>query len=279
MPEDRLPGLRPAGRGRPSVIAAAVPLLATVAIVVGIAVGTNTPASGPAAPVASASPTPTASPRPAPTVTPGPSAVATFDRAARSTGDPTSLWVVVNKQRPLTPLDYLPADLVDVPVPYVFEPRLRREASVAALAMFAAITEETGLRLQSQSAYRGFEAQTRVYNQGVGARGEASTDASIARPGYSEHQTGLAVDIASLPAECALNACFAETPHGQWLRQNAWRFGYLLRYPADRVAVTGYEFEPWHFRYVGRDLAAEMHRTGSTTLEEFFHLPAAPGYD
>ena len=203
----------------------------------------------------------------------------TFDRTARSTADPTSIWVVVNKHRPLTPLDHMPADLVDVPVPHVFEPRLRQEASVAVLAMFAAITEETGLRLQSQSAYRGFEAQTRVYNQAVGARGEASADAAIARPGYSEHQTGLAVDVASLPAECALSACFADTPHGQWLRQNAWRFGYLLRYPADKVAVTGYEFEPWHFRYVGGDLATEMHRTGATTLEEFFGLPAAPGYD
>ena len=205
--------------------------------------------------------------------------MASFDRAARSTDDPASLWVVVNKQRPLTPLDYVPADLVDVPVPHVFEPRLRQAASVDALAMFAAITEETGLRLQSQSAYRGFEAQTRVYNQAVGARGEASADESIARPGDSEHPTGLAVDIASSPAECALSACFAGTPHGQWLDQNAWRFGYLLRYPADKVTVTGYEFEPWHFRYVGGDLATEMHRTGATTLEEFFHLPAAPGYD
>ena len=270
--------MRPAGRGRSSV-AVAAPVLATVAIILGVAIGAPTPAPDPGARDASASPAPSASPRPSPTAAPGPAAVASFDRAARSTDDPASLWVVVNKQRPLTPLDYVPADLVDVPVPHVFEPRLRQAASVDALAMFAAITAETGLRLQSQSAYRGFEAQTRVYNQGVDARGEASADASIARPGYSEHQTGLAVDIASLPAECALSACFAETPHGQWLRQNAWRFGYLLRYPADKVAVTGYEFEPWHFRYVGGDLATEMHRTGATTLEEFFHLPAAPDYD
>ena len=113
---------------------------------------------------------------------------------------------------------------------------------------------------------------------GVGARGEASADAAIARPGYSEHQTGLAVDVASLPAECSLSACFADTPQGQWLRQNAWRFGYLLRYPADKVAVTGYEFEPWHFRFVGAPLAKGYHDGGWHTYEQFVDEPAAPTY-
>jgi len=204
--------------------------------------------------------------------------VDTFDRAARSTDDPESLWVVVNKKRPLNPVDHVPADLVDVPVPHVFAPRLRPEASGAVVAMFAAFTDETGLRLQSQSAYRGFDAQTRVYDLGVLTRGRASTDAAIARPGYSEHQTGLALDVSALPAQCSLSACFADTPHGTWMQANAWRFGFLLRYPADKVAVTGYEFEPWHFRYLGLDLARELHDTGVTTLEGFFALPGAPGY-
>ena len=119
-------------------------------------------------------------------------------------------------------------------MPHVFEPLLRQEASVAVVAMLAAITEETGLRLQSQSAYRGFEAQARVYDRGVAAGGVASADAAIARPGYSEHQTGLAVDLAALPAKCSLNACFADTRQGQWLDRNSWRFGYLVRYPADK---------------------------------------------
>ncbi|TFB56766.1 M15 family metallopeptidase, partial [Cryobacterium tagatosivorans] len=225
-----------------------------------------------AAPVTAPAPPP----RPAPAAVP--TAVPTFDRGARSTEDPASLWVVVNKARPLAPLDYTPADLVGVPVPHVYEPRLRQEASVAAAAMFAGITRELGLRLQSQSAYRGFAAQTRVYDQAVRAHGQAAADASIARPGSSEHQTGLALDISSLPSRCALSACFADTPHGRWLQANAWRYGFLLRYPADKVAVTGYEFEPWHFRYIGVELAAEMRRTRVTTLEEFFGLPAAPGY-
>ncbi|BDZ54481.1 hypothetical protein GCM10025870_15540 [Agromyces marinus] len=73
--------------------------------------------------------------------------------------------------------------------------------------------------------------------------------------------------------------CLADTAEGQWLRDNAHRFGFLLRYPADKVDVTGYQFEPWHFRYIGTELALEMREKGITTLEEFFGLPPAPNYE
>ena len=219
-------------------------------------------------------PTPTAAP-----VRPAPVAVPLFDRSARSLDDPTSLWVVVDKARPLNPADYAPTDLVDVPVPHVWSPQLRREASDAIVALFAAFEAETGLKLQSQSAYRSFAAQVRVYDADVAANGQVFADTSTARPGTSEHQTGLAIDISALPGNCSLAACFGDTVQGQWLAGNAWRFGFLLRYPADKVAVTGYAYEPWHFRYIGTELAAEMRATGTTTLEEFFGLPAAPGYN
>lgn len=233
------------------------------------------------APVPRAEPssTPTLTPtRATPTGSPAPVVVPTFDRSARSLDDPASLWAVVDKARPLNPSDYAPADLVDVPVPHVWSPQLRREASDATVALFAAFEAETGLRLQSQSAYRSFATQVRVYNADVAANGQAFADTSTARPGTSEHQTGLAIDISALPGNCSLDACFGDTEHGRWLAGNAWRFGFLLRYPADKVAITGYAYEPWHFRYIGTDLATEMHTTGTTTLEEFFGLPAAPGY-
>jgi hypothetical protein len=108
--------------------------------------------------------------------------------------------------------------------------------------------------------------------------GQASADLRSARPGYSEHQTGLAIDISALPENCTLDeTCFADTA-GQWLATNAFKWGVVLRYPSDKTPVTGYEFEPWHYRYVGVALATEMHNTGITTLEEFFGLPAAPTY-
>ncbi len=216
--------------------------------------------------------------RPTPAETPAPVAAPLFDRAARSIDDPASVWVVVNKNRPLAPADFIPPDLVPVPVPHVWQPELRQEASSAAVALFAAASAEAGLQLQSQSSYRSYATQLKVYNEELAAHGQAYADNDTARPGFSEHQTGLAIDISSVPSVCALEACFGTTPHGQWLAANAWRYGFIIRYPSDKTAVTGYGYEPWHFRYVGVDLSTEMHNTGVTTLEEFFGLPAAPTY-
>ena len=84
--------------------------------------------------------------------------------------------------------------------------------------------------------------------------------------------------MSAVPVKCALDQCFADTPQGTWLAENGWRFGFIVRYPKDKTPITGYEYEPWHMRYVGVDLATEMHKTGVTTLEEFFGLPAAPDY-
>ena len=209
---------------------------------------------------------------------PIPTPTQTFDKAALSIDDPNSYWVVVNKLRPLNPADYKAPDLVDVPVPYVYAPMLRAEASAAVVQMFADFTAQTGLQMQSQSAYRSYSAQVSTYNNWVSSLGQEGADLTSARPGHSEHQTGLAIDISALPASCSLDQCFADTPQGQWLAANAWAYGFVLRYPEGYTAITGYEFEPWHYRYVGLELAKEYHDTGATTLEEFFGLPAAPTY-
>lgn len=239
-------------------------LVAVSAVVVGMVAGAA-PDDDPAAGAATETP----SPRPEPAVEPPPASIDTFDRAAHSIDDPASIWVVVNKLRPINPQDYEPADLVDVPVEYTNEPLLRQEASDAVVAMFQAAFDEAGLELASNSAYRSYFAQENIYD---------GDDLTTARPGFSEHQTGLTIDIGPLSGECSLEECFGETPEGIWLRDNAWRFGFILRYPADKTPVTGYSFEPWHFRYVGVDLATEMRETGVTTLEEFFGLPPAPEY-
>ena len=201
-----------------------------------------------------------------------------FDTQALSLDDPASLWVVVNKLRPLAPADYTPADLVDVPVDSVNPPRLRAEASAAVVAMFAAFADQTGLAMQSQSAFRSYSSQQSVYAGWVDSLGQEGADLTSARPGFSEHQTGLAIDIAALPAECSLDQCFADTPQGEWAQAKAWEFGFIVRYPEGMTAVTGYEYEPWHLRYVGVALATQMHDTGATTLEQFFDLPSAADY-
>jgi D-alanyl-D-alanine carboxypeptidase len=201
-----------------------------------------------------------------------------FDKAAQSVDDPASTWVVVNKLRALNPVGYVPADLTYPDVPYVNRQPMRQETAAALVSMFHAGKTEAGLDFSVQSAYRSFESQTGVYADDVARNGQAYADTDTARPGHSEHQTGLAVDISAVPAQCSLDACFGNTAHGVWLAVNAWRFGFILRYPADKVAVTGFTFEPWHFRYVGGPLAAQLHATGVTTLEEFFGVPGGTEY-
>jgi D-alanyl-D-alanine carboxypeptidase len=242
--------------------------ITAAALIVAGGDGGSPAASASASASATATPTPPPT-RQSPVATPTSTPVETFDRAARSIDDPNSIWVVVDKLRPLQPMDFEPADLVSVPVPHTWEPLLRREASDAAVAMFAAARSEAGLALASNSAYRSYGAQQNVY---------VGDDELTARPGFSEHQTGLAIDVGPESGTCVLEVCFADTPEGQWVRDNAHRFGFILRYPADKHAVTGYQFEPWHLRYVGVELAAEMRTSGVTTLEEFFGLPPAPAY-
>lgn len=216
-------------------------------------------------------------PRPVPTSSTTPT-TAGFDKTAQSVDDPVSTWVIVNKPRPLHPLNFAPAELVYPDVTYVNRQPMRPDVAQALVAMFHAGKTEAGLDFSVQSGYRSFESQTRVYNDDAARNGTAYADTDTARPGHSEHQTGLAVDISAVPASCSLDACFAHTPHGEWLAANAWRFGFLLRYPADKVAVTGFAFEPWHFRYIGVPLATQLKKTGVTTLEEFFGVPGGTEY-
>lgn len=192
-----------------------------------------------------------------------------FDDAAHSIDDPESVWVVVNKLRPFTPLDWVPSDLVPVDVPYVNQPYMRSEAAAAVERMFDDFQAQTGLEMQALSTYRSYAAQQQVYG---------GNDLLTARPGYSEHQTGWVIDVDANPRVCSLQQCFESTPQGQWLAAQAWEYGFLLRYPAGLTHITGYQYEPWHFRYIGTELAAEMRERGVQTMEEFFDLPPAPNY-
>jgi len=205
----------------------------------------------------------------------------TFDKSLYSTTDPASRWVVVNKQRPLQPLTYAPNDLVTASVPLRVPGNqsmlLRAETAQALERLFAAI-KQTGLNLMLSSGYRSYSYQVSLYNGYVQTMGQATADTQSARPGYSEHQTGLAVDVEPASRNCELDVCFSTTPEGKWLATNAYLYGFIIRYPADKVAVTGYQYEPWHIRFVGSTLASEMHRLDIQTLEEFFSLPGGSHY-
>src|SRR5215218_3214433 len=185
----------------------------------------STQEAQPSAPAVDQPTTPTPEPPTAPTSAAAPTEAA-FDRDRLSIDDPESLWVIVNKLRPLQPADYEPSDLVDVPVQHVWAPQLRRAASDAVVALFAAAAEN-GLQLASQSAYRSYSTQVDVYGGLVNERGQDAADTTSARPGHSEHQTGLAIDISAVPANCSLDQCFADTPQGLWLAEHAWEYGFV----------------------------------------------------
>jgi zinc D-Ala-D-Ala carboxypeptidase len=206
----------------------------------------------------------------------------TFDTSAHSLADPTSIWVLVNKRNPLQPKNYTPTDLrfpdVSQRVPGNESMRMRDVTATAVETMFTAAKKD-GLNLEVSSAYRSYSFQVTLYNGYVQSQGKATADTQSARPGYSEHQTGLALDIQPDDGRCHLEACFGETPEGIWVKNNAYKYGFILRYPENKQSITGYTYEPWHFRYVGVDLATEMHHNNIATLEEFFKKGAAPDYN
>jgi len=194
-----------------------------------------------------------------------------FNKTKLSNTDPASLWVVVNKKRPLNPLKYAPGDLISVGN----SQQMRSEAG-AALALLINAAAKAGLSIQPLSGYRSYDKQVSVYNNEVNSYGQAVADTESARPGHSEHQTGLSVDIGG--GGCGIEDCFGNTAEGKWVATNAHTYGFIVRYTAPKQAVTGYRAEPWHVRYVGTELSEEMHIQGASTLEEFFGLGAAPSY-
>jgi len=200
----------------------------------------------------------------------------------QSTTEPESPWVVVNKQRPLYPIKYIPTDLV-VPKfgsldanPY--NRKLRKEAATAAVKLATAMKAAGKGSLIIQSAYRSYAEQSVIHDRQVSKFGLKAGEALAARPGFSEHQTGWAMDVSARGQGCQIRVCFGETKAGLWLAANAYKYGFIIRYPNSATPTTGYQYEPWHLRYVSKGLSLVMHQNGVHVLEKFFGLPAAPNY-
>jgi len=212
----------------------------------------------------------------APTLVPRPTTAPplepTFDLAQHSTSDPASPWVIVNKQHPIAQ-DHVPADLVDVDGARVrapVQPDLTAMVEAAAAA---------GPRLVVRGGYRSYAEQAGARAAIEARRGFAHAERYSARPGFSEHQTGLAVDIDSgTDPGCNLQTCFARTPEGVWLAEHAWEFGFVVRYTEANTAVTGYAPEGWHLRWVGRELTAWLRTEGVGSLEEALGVPGGAEY-
>ena len=207
-----------------------------------------------------------------PTVAPRPTPSPTFDVTSRSTTDPLSTWVIVNKQHPIDP-GFEPPDLVDVD-----GARLRAAVEPDLRAMIDAAGAD-GARLVVRSGYRSHAEQTAVRKQIESRRGFAHAERYSARPGFSEHQTGLALDMDSgTEPGCNLQTCFTRTAEGLWLAQNAWQYGFVVRYTEANTAVTGYAPEGWHLRWVGRELTAHLNERAIGSLEEAFAVTGGAEY-
>ncbi len=193
--------------------------------------------------------------------------------------DPTSVWVVINKLRPIEPIDYHPAGLVRPDgVRNLIGGTLRADAAEAFSGLARAVRDAGAGEIALHSGYRSYSTQQSSYGNQVAARGQSGADLISARPGHSEHQSGLAVDVVACGSGCGSIHALGDTAQGRWIAENAWRHGFIVRYEAGHTDTTGYSPEPWHLRYIGVDLAAAYHEGGFHTLEDFWGLPDAPEY-
>jgi len=191
----------------------------------------------------------------------------------------SSTWVFVNKKNKLKPASYVPSGLRLPNVVRTGSHKLK-DAAADALEEMAADARSAGVgRVGIVSGYRSYSTQKALYARYVRTNGQAWADSQSARAGFSEHQTGLSADLAACSASsCSSIYSIASTPQGKWLAKNSWKYGFVMRYESGKTSTTGYAFEPWHFRFVGTELAADYHAGGFTTLERYFGKPAAPKY-
>ena len=189
------------------------------------------------------------------------SSTATNTAAHCDVNNPTSIIVVVNKKHCINPPSWAPPDLTSI------DGFLMRATAAEHMQQMMQAAAAAGLPFGLTSTYRSYNDQVATYNNWVQVNGStASADTVSARPGYSEHQTGLAADLKT--DGCVLE-CFEGTAQYNWLQQNAANYGFIQRYPNGLTSVTGYSPEPWHWRYVGSGTALAMKRNGVQTLEEY----------
>lgn len=182
-----------------------------------------------------------------------------------------SLTVLVNKETNL-PEDHVPNDLVTIDVPVVNQEsveinQLRQEAADRLSDLFDAAAAD-GIELVARSGFRSYSTQDTLFNNYVANHGYEEASRFSAKPGTSEHQTGLAMDITSAEVGYDLVEEFINTESGSWLADHAHEYGFVMRYPQGKEDITGYQFEPWHYRYFGQELSRYLYEE-DLTYEEF----------
>ncbi|MGN0759360.1 MAG: D-alanyl-D-alanine carboxypeptidase family protein [Candidatus Ventricola sp.] len=184
--------------------------------------------------------------------------------------DPTDILILVNKQNraPAVPVTLVKPDVTPTRESVAENIYMRPEAASALEALFEGAAE-AGLTLYATSGYRSYSTQKAIFDRKAAERGEQAANRSVAKPGYSEHQTGLAMDIeGETTLGTGLTEAFGESPEGIWVAEHCHEYGFIIRYPKDKTNITGYIYEPWHIRYVGVEAATEITELG-VTFEEY----------
>jgi len=175
--------------------------------------------------------------------------------------------ILVNKTNPLTK-NYLPKNLVSTNSQYKENILINKKVYEAFKKMQYA-AKKYGYELDIMSGYRDYYYQETIYNKSLKEKGYAYTFRSVAKPGTSEHQTGLAIDICFYRDEhCYIEHELENTPELTWLINNSYKYGFIMRYPKNKDDVTGYNYEPWHYRYIGS--LANFLTKKELTMEEYF---------
>lgn len=193
--------------------------------------------------------------------------------------DPTHVWVVVNKLRSLSRIDYAPASVTESSLRATSRSVSMHPEAAEALSRMADAARAAGAgEIGINNAYRSYGLQQATHASIVRSDGPEEADARSARPGHSEHQTGFAADVVACASGCGEIGEFGGTTQSAWVAEHAWEHGFIVRYESGATGTTGYIPEPWHLRYIGVELAAAYHAGAFHTLEDFFGLPDAADY-
>ena len=178
--------------------------------------------------------------------------------------NPTSYDFLVNKNNKLTS-DYVPNDLEPIDIKYSCKDKYLRHEARINFEKLSKEAKKKGFNIIAVSTYRSYEYQDKLYNNYVLDKGAYYANMASARAGHSEHQTGLAVDVADKSLEYDN---FENTKEFDWMKNNAHKYGFILRYPKASFHITGFKHEPWHYRYVGIDIATYIYKN-NLTFEEY----------
>ena len=184
-----------------------------------------------------------------------------FYKNIKTIENPNELLVLVNKNDKLDK-NYVPNDLEEINVKYSNEGKFLRKDAKEAFETLSSDASKLGYKVIAVSAYRNYEYQDKLFNYYTEKYGIEYALSCSAKPGHSEHQTGLAVDV------MGSNDDFEFSDEFEWMRDNAYKYGFILRYPKGKENITGFKYEPWHYRYVGKEVAKIIYEK-NIVLEEY----------